>query len=119
MLKELEEEFSKNVGAAYRYFTGLFVFTGGVFSCLIHYAIEYELCTNSACDKLVVTSAWVNSSVLFVVMGLGYIGIGFGILKSKQLSKFQCISITLAMGVGWMLSSASYFAILKELRLIT
>lgn len=119
MSKELEEAFSKNVGTVYRCFTGLLIFVAGLFSCLMYYAIEYDLCINSACDKLVVTSAWVSSSGLFVVMGLGYIGIGLGILKSKQLSKFQCISITLAMGVGWILSSAIYFAISKELRLIT
>ena len=118
-MKNIKEEFSKKYlspqGRITRYFDSFFIFMCSIVSIYIYYGINYELCSNNVCEKLVVTKYWFTSSYLFLIYSASVFVTGLFVLKTKELQRIYSISIALAIGTSFILCGMLFFAIMREL----
>jgi len=119
MNENLSKLLRKKEGIVARYISGAFIILAGLSEGLAYYLINYELCGVSDCSNLKVTSFWVTSSPMHLIMGACYIGVGVFVIKYKELSSIVSICITGSLFSGFLFSVMAVFAIANEIGQIT
>lgn len=118
-MKNAKEEFSNKYlssqGRVTRYVNFFIIFFCSISSVFVYYSINYDLCDNNSCDKLVITKYWVTSSYLFLIYSGSVFIMGIFVFKTRELQRIYSIALTLAISTSFILCGMLIFAIMREI----
>lgn len=117
-MADLATLLAKSQGGVARWANVIAVSIAGVSSFSCYYLVEFNICQNFDCERLVVTRYYASSTWWYLVLGLALLGVGHFLRRAKDLARGYAIAITIASLTGFVLSGMAVFAMLKEVKLL-
>ena len=105
----------KPPGPIARRLDGCVVCLAGISCFLSFYLIEFHICQKHDCEKLEVTSFFINMSALYIVYGIVVLMVGVFLFRDRSLTRLQRFGIEMTACIGAILSGMVVFGMLKEI----
>jgi hypothetical protein len=109
----------KPQGSISRWIDSIMLILSGLSCFLIYYFIEYDVCTKGECSKLFITEFWVETTFIYLVLGVSLLIVGVFIAKEKDLIRIYSLGILVACLGAASFHSLIFFAILREFKTVT
>lgn len=102
-----QSKFTRNIDTA-------FIFIAAFINAFIFYFINFDLCTNTACENLPIMHIWYEFSYFYLLLAVADIGIGLYFIKEKHIEKIYALSLTTYIAISHIMIWLVVFGIAAE-----
>ena len=117
--KKILLAFFKPQGMYLKYICAAYLFFSSATVALIYYSINYEICADNVCSKLLVNKNWQSLDPFLWILSGSMLLVGIFVLKSKELPRIYSLALAFGFGAATILSGKLFFLIQYEIKINT